>query len=63
MDKESQKKLQLAYYKRLEEVRRLKRDEEDSHLNSGRADGAHLKKKFQGLDKIMWKLKRKRHRE
>jgi hypothetical protein len=55
MDEESQKKLQMANYKRMEEVRRLERDEDDSHLNSGWADGAQLKKKFQGLDNITWK--------
>ncbi len=55
MDEEAQKRLALENFKRMEELRKLERDDDDSYLNSAWADGSALKKKFQGLDNISWK--------
>ncbi len=55
MDEETQKKLMLENYKRMEELKRLESDGDDSYLNSPWADGSSLRKKFQGLSSISWK--------
>ena len=52
---ETQKKLALENYKRMEELKRLEKDVDDSYLNSNWADGQALRRKFQGLNNISWK--------
>lgn len=52
---ETQKKLQMDAFKRMEEIRRLERDADNSHLNSPWADSGGLQRKFQGLSNISWK--------
>lgn len=54
-DEETKKRIMLEDYKRMEELKRLERDTDDSYLNSAWADGASLKRKFNGLENISWK--------
>lgn len=42
-------------HRRMEELRRLEKDSDDSYLNSTWADGSALKRKFQGMNNISWK--------
>ena len=55
LDEENQKKIALLNHQRMEELRRLERDKDDSYLNSTWADGSALKRKFQGMSNISWK--------
>ena len=55
LDEENQKKIALLNHQRMEELRRLERDRDDSYLNSTWADGSALKRKFQGMNNISWK--------
>lgn len=43
------------WHRRMEELRRLEKDNDDSYLNSNWADGSALKRKFQGMNNISWK--------
>ena len=52
---ETQRKLALDNYKRMEELKRLEKDEDDSYLDSKWADGNALKRQFQGINNISWK--------
>ena len=52
---ETQKKLAMRNYKRMEELKRLEKDEDDSYLNSQWADSNSLKRQFQGINNISWK--------
>lgn len=57
LDEEAQKKLAMDNFKRMQELKRLEQDEDDSYLDSRWADGGALKKKFQGLESVSWKPK------
>ena len=52
---ETMKKLQFESFKRMEEIRKLERDDDDSYLNSNWADQGQLKRRFNGLNNISWK--------
>lgn len=52
---ETMKKLQYESFKRMEEIRKLERDDDDSYLDSNWADQGQLKRKFNGLSNISWK--------
>ena len=55
LNSETQSKLAAENFKRMEELRKLALDEDDSYMNSKWADGGALKKKFNGLENISWK--------
>jgi len=55
LDEENQKKIALMNYRRMEELRRLEKDNDNSYLNSTWADGSSLRRKFQGMNNISWK--------
>ncbi len=55
MGEEEQKRMMAENYKRMQEIRRLEKDDDDSYLNSSWADGSQLKKKFHGMSNISWK--------
>lgn len=55
LDAETQKTLAAENFKRMEQLRKLALDEDDSYMNSNWADGTALKKKFNGLENISWK--------
>lgn len=52
---ESQKRLAAQNFKRMEELKKLEQDGDDSYLNSAWADSQSLKRRFQGLSNITWK--------
>jgi len=55
LDEAARRQLMADNYKRMEDLKRLEKDNDDSYLNSSWADGQALKRKFQGLNKISWK--------
>ncbi len=55
LNEDTEKQLAAANFKRMEQLRKLERDDDDSYLNSPWADGSALKKKFHGLDNVSWK--------
>jgi len=55
LDEDARKRLMADNYRRMEELKRLERDADDSYLNSAWADGQELKRRFQGLSNISWK--------
>lgn len=55
LDGDTQKKLAAENFKRMEQLRKLALDEDDSYLNSQWADGRALKNKFNGLENVTWK--------
>ncbi|XP_037078758.1 cilia- and flagella-associated protein 298-like isoform X4 [Pollicipes pollicipes] len=54
MTEEEQKRLMAAEYRRQEEIKRLERDMDDTHLNSPWADSGALKRSFHGLNNVSW---------
>ncbi|XP_043225865.1 cilia- and flagella-associated protein 298-like isoform X2 [Amphibalanus amphitrite] len=54
MTEEEQKKLMAAEFRRQEELKRLERDLDDTHLSSPWADSGVLKRQFHGLNNVSW---------
>ena len=55
MSPETQKRLMMENYKRMEELKKLEKDDDDSYLNSEWADNSALKRRFQGLGNVSWR--------
>ena len=54
MTEQEQKRLVAAEYRRQEELKRLERDMDDTHLSSPWADSGALKRQFHGLNNVSW---------
>lgn len=52
---QTMKKLQFESFKRMEEIRKLERDDDDTYMDSNWADQGQLKRRFNGLNNISWK--------
>lgn len=55
MTEDQRKEMMLHAYRKQEELKKLKEDEDDSYLNSEWADGGNLKRAFHGLNNISWR--------
>ncbi|XP_069616949.1 cilia- and flagella-associated protein 298 [Ranitomeya imitator] len=57
ISEEEQKNMMMYYHRRQEELKKLEEDEDISYLNAEWADSSSLKRQFQGVKDIKWRLK------
>ncbi|XP_073440632.1 cilia- and flagella-associated protein 298-A-like isoform X3 [Dendrobates tinctorius] len=57
ISEEEQKNMMMYYHRRQEELKNLEEDEDISYLNAEWADSSSLKRQFQGVKDIKWRLK------
>ncbi|KAL3266167.1 hypothetical protein HHI36_010351 [Cryptolaemus montrouzieri] len=55
MNEEDRKQMMMHAYRKQEELKKLKADDDDSYLNSEWADSSNMKRSFHGLNNISWK--------